>query len=284
MFNPPLPLTPLCPHDEAEQNEMDSLQRQRVAALSSGRVSDPSVTWRYLLLGKNREKQARLVQAMRDAELPESVVQRTEACAAHVFVYRNVHTNEHRLRHYTCHNRFCLMCQGSYLRQVKERALAIVPEAQHHLSFLTLTQRARPGRELSRAIASITSSFRTMRRAPGWRSRVPGGLYVIEVTTGTRGWWHAHLHAVIDTKWWPLEDLNTLWHQASHDIVHCQIEVVKGGRQHHINRYLSKYLTKAFSDDLYNHPEILAQFVATCRGRRLIQAFGAWSPKAASVA
>lgn len=278
MFLPPLPEAPIRPGSEAEQEDMVLRQRTRVKEFQAGRAKDPSFTWRTLLLGKNSDKQARLIQAMQDANLPDSVIERTEACSNHVFVYKNTYTGEHRLRHFTCHNRFCLMCQGGYTRQVREQALKLVPKPQHRLSFLTLTQRARPGVELQHAIANILSAFKAVRRSPHWKRRVTGGLYVLEVTHGSGKWWHAHLHTVIDTDFWPLELLRSLWHRACHDTAYLHIEAVEHDRRDFVNRYLSSYLGKQFSDDLYDNPQVLSTFVATMRGRRMIQAFGAWAP------
>lgn len=256
-------------------------QRDRVRGLQATRLKDPSFTWRRLLLGHNSHKQDRLIQAMRDANLPDHVVERTNACAAHAFVYKNVDTQEHRIRHFTCHNRFCLLCQASYTRHVREKALSLVPAAKKRLSFLTLTQRAVPDRDLRHAIATLLKSFRALRRTTAWVERVTGGLYVIEVTRGASGdWWHAHLHSVIDTGFWELELLHKLWSHACGETAYVHIEAVEQQRQHFISHYLSKYLTKQFSDDLYDDPLVLAAFVATMRGRRMIQAFGTWAPAA----
>lgn len=256
-------------------------QRERIAGLQAGRLKAPSFSWRTLLLANNAHKQECLINAMRDANLPDHIVERTEACSDHVFVYRNVDTNEHRLRHFTCHNRFCLLCQSSYTRHVRERALALVPAPKQRLSFMTLTQRGLPGRDLRDAIAALLKSFRAMRRSPTWNERVTGGLYVIEVTRGASGhWWHAHLHSVIDTGYWDLAVLHQLWSRSSGETAYVHIEAVEQQRQHFINHYLTKYLTKQFSDDLYDDPEVLANFVKTMRGRRMIQAFGTWAPTA----
>jgi len=279
MYLPNVPATPICPRDSEEETVIKARQANRIRDFAANRAYDKRWTWRRQLLGESYDKQQAVLEAMQLADFPTSVTERTAACGDHVWVYRNNETHEHRVRHLTCHNRFCLMCQRTYIRSVKERALQSVPAPNRRISFLTLTQRAAHNRELQEAIANIVASFRRLRASEYWKHYVEGGLYVMEITRGTQDWWHVHLHAVIDTDFWPLDQLHRAWARASRDDASCHIEAVSAERHDAINRYLTQYLTKPFPDALYDNPAILAAFVAACRGRRMIQAFGSWAPQ-----
>lgn len=279
-FLPNPPSAPVLLDGPLAEQVARATQAKRVATLAGERSTNPSRTFRDVLLGTRRDQQHRLLQAMRQANLPDKAVERVAECGKHAFVFEHQVTGELRIRHFTCHNRFCLMCQRNYIRRVKQTALSLAPEPQRRLSFLTLTQRAEAGRDLRRALGTMLQSFRRLRHTPSWKARVSGGLYVIEITRGTRNWWHVHIHAVIDTRFWPLPELHSAWAHASRADVHCHIRAVDGNRENSTLRYLNKYLSKPFSDELYQHQDALADFVAATRGRQLIQAIGTWRPAA----
>lgn len=278
MLQPPpfdIPLIYEAPEDDAATQ---SAVRNRLVALHAHRHKHHCGTLRHIYLATARRRQAALLKAMAAAGIPRSVVSATATCGRHAFVYRHSSTGEHRLRTWTCHNRFCLICQRTYLRAVRERYLAALPDPQAKLSFLTLTQRAEPGRGLRHSLTALLAAFRRLRRDPEWRSRVIGGVYVTEITRGSRQWWHVHLHLIIDTRYWPLAVLNAAWHRSARDDVYCHIQAIDDDKRHASRQYLNKYLSKPFPEEIYDNPAALTDFIASTRHRRLINTFGKWAP------
>jgi hypothetical protein len=279
LFSPPIPNPPL-EHKVADGDPAAQRDRERLATLAIRRQSDPAATWRTVALGTDANKQAQLIAAMRAADVPEHVVQRTEACCAHAFVWEHEPTHRLAIRTWRCHNRFCLLCQRAYLRQVRERTITLIPPPRHLYRFLTLTIPAKPGRHLRDAIRNLRSSFRRLRETHVWQRHVVGGLYIIEATRGTQEWWHAHLHAIIDARFMPLDQLQPAWAKAIDGPPHVHIETVWNHVRSRVNNYLSKYLSKAFSNDIYDHPQVLEDFVRALRGTRLCMPFGKWTGNA----
>lgn len=167
-----------------------------------------------------------------------------------------------------CGDRFCPICSGIQRARVRSRLTWLVDCAIVKKGYgwyaVTLTVPSEP--DLAAMIKRLSKAFRRLRQRAYWKSHVDGGASVIEVTRSAAGW-HAHIHAIVISKWMDWHKLMPLWREVS------------GGRGLYITRfqgsaaisYMTKYMTKP---DLDN--ESAAEISAALSGVRLFAPFGIW--------
>lgn len=167
-----------------------------------------------------------------------------------------------------CGCRFCPVCNRARLARIRSRIAFILDKARQdptfQLKMITLTIRNQAA--VSDGVRVLTKSFRRLRAKQAWKSRIRGGLYVIEVT-GIPGHYHVHLHVLVDLRFFPVRLLSKIWSQvAPGKIVH-----IKRLPVHAALVYITKYLTK---------PSVTGSSVpiveAGLKGARLFQPFGSW--------
>ncbi|MBA7646327.1 hypothetical protein ES703_54089 [subsurface metagenome] len=167
-----------------------------------------------------------------------------------------------------CGNRFCPVCSVPRLLRVRRRldwiCLNITPPSGYDFKFLTLTIRNQS--DLPEMLALLVKSFRRLRQRAVWKQYVRGGAFVLEVT-GRPGNWHAHLHAVIEARYFPYDKILNAWRKVSGSIGVW----IKRLPKKSIVGYLTKYLSKC------SVPENLTDDVSdSVSGFRLFQPFGTW--------
>lgn len=170
-----------------------------------------------------------------------------------------------------CKNRFCPVCSFARTRRIRARlnslCRSIKTDHQWRLRFLTLSVSNDPdARSLTK---HLIASFRKLRRRKWWRSRVRGGVSVLEIT-GSPGSWHVHIHAVIESVYLPWDDLHQLWKEISGGLG-CWIQNISPSAA---ESYLSKYLTKESV-----HEDFSSELNSAMKDLRLFQPFGEWYDK-----
>ena len=166
-----------------------------------------------------------------------------------------------------CGDRFCTVCQRKRQMDVRRRIKHLIKTVKllqyQRIRMLTLTV---PNSEvLTDQVDHLIKSFRKFRNRKYFKQAVNGGLYVIEVKRGEKGW-HAHLHIILQSDFLLAERLKKMWKSCS------------GGRSLHIAliplkmliHYVTKYITKSSDEEL---DETASKVL---RGRRLFQPFGDW--------
>jgi hypothetical protein len=132
--------------------------------------------------------------------------------------------------------------------------------------FKLLTLSIENQNDLKTQVVLLQKSFRRLRQRSVWKAHVDGGATVIEVKRGDGGW-HAHLHVLLEARYFAWSTLKANW------------EAVSGGFGCHIKRippvaivrYVTKYVTKS---DMKLPDQIAAS--DALKGTRLFQPFGAW--------
>lgn len=167
-----------------------------------------------------------------------------------------------------CGDRFCNVCTAPRRRRIRHRLNHLInhvnPPQRYTFKHITLTI---PNQHnLENAVKVLLGSFRRLRQRRSWTRHVKGGAFVIEVT-GEEGRWHAHLHIIAESDYFPVFQLSRQWAACSPGRV-VYIQVV---RKADIIRYLTKYLTKSAVSDP-SRP-VVAQALRQCR---LFQPFGNW--------
>lgn len=167
-----------------------------------------------------------------------------------------------------CGNRFCPVCSVPRLSRVRRRLNWILnnidPPRGYGIKFLTLTIRNEP--DLPAMLQHLVKSFRKLRHLSFWKNYVRGGAFVLEVT-GRPGNWHAHIHAVIESRYIPYDKILSLWIKVSGSRG-VWIEKIP---KRNVVGYLTKYLSKC------SVPEDITDDVSQAvSGYRLFQPFGGW--------
>jgi len=154
-------------------------------------------------------------------------------------------------------------------------AIARIEEAVGRMDaprFITLTLRREREETLRAMIDRLFSAFRTLRSDQRWRSRVVAGVWVLEVTRGSRGdGWHAHVHAIIDGEYYRQQELSIDWGKASKGSTIVDIRRVDSRKQ--AARYVAKYVGKGADVAAWSAAEI-CDFARGIFRRRTLGTFG----------
>lgn len=173
--------------------------------------------------------------------------------------------HEHRCKH-----RLCPRCASIRARTLSSRTLDILSRMDSP-RMITLTQRS-TDEPLGVQLRSLTAAFARLRRGNTWRSRVTGGVYLIEVTYNyATDQWHPHLHVLCDGQYFPQRDLSDAWARVTGDSSIVDIRKVHSHRA--AASYVTKYVNKTTSiRDLPD--DRICEWADQVRSIRLLQTFG----------
>lgn len=194
-------------------------------------------------------------------------------CGKYAYVFQSVEDPElYTLGGSTCHDRFCLPCG-------RERSRIIAGNVKLKLDgkparFLTLTLRSTT-EPLDELLAKLTQDFTSLRRTKLWRRRVSGGVAFLEVKwlAGTNRW-HVHLHALLQGRYVPREELSKLWLKITGTSDVIDIRIVED--EAHCTHYICKYASKPLDRTVVVVPLRLDEAIVALKGKRLCLTFGSW--------
>lgn len=194
-------------------------------------------------------------------------------CGSHAYVFQSLQDPEvYTLGGSTCHDRFCLPCG-------RERSRVIAGNVKLKLDgkparFLTLTLRSTT-EPLDDLLAKLTRDFSALRRTKLWRKRVTGGVAFLEVKwlAGTNRW-HVHLHALLQGRYVPQQELSKLWLKITGTSDVIDIRIVED--EAHCTHYICKYASKPLDRTVVVVPLRLDEAVVALKGKRLCLTFGSW--------
>lgn len=171
------------------------------------------------------------------------------------------------LRPYMCHERMCLQCQRAYSRKMNRKVNARF-QAMQHPKFVTLTLKAND-HTCDHESTRILRSFQRLRRTDFWKTHVKGGLWALEMVPRSDGrTHHVHLHALVDSRFLPVQLLSKKWLEITGDS--WKVDVQKPYAKD--PRYICKYVTKGVSALPVNaNPWEHAERI---HGRRMFGTFG----------
>jgi hypothetical protein len=194
-------------------------------------------------------------------------------CGSHAYVFQSVEDPDvYTLGGSTCHDRFCLPCGRERSRIIAQNVKLRV--AGKKARFLTLTLRSHT-EPLDELLAKLTQDFAALRRAALWRKRVTGGVAFLEVKWIQRTHrWHVHLHALLQGRFIPREELSELWLKITGTSEVIDIRIVDDERQ--CTHYICKYASKPLDRTVVVQPLRLDEAVLALKGKRLCLTFGSW--------
>lgn len=229
---------------------------------------------------ETRERIASALQATIDQEPFERVVTelspaqrllgRLRDCCKNPQIVQNETTGEVHVSESRCRSRICPRCGKVRTRQLRvklEKLVALIDSPR----MLTLTL-ASSNDPLSDQLARLQECFRRLRRRKKWKSKITGGLNVVEITWNhARHQWHPHIHALIDGDYWKQSEIADEWETVTGDSRIVDIRMIYG-RQAAIG-YVTKYVAKS---QLSEHipPDRIVEWAMNTHGARMVGTFG----------
>lgn len=167
-----------------------------------------------------------------------------------------------------CGHRFCPVC--AFRRSIRIRLILghllkssrDIPEAR--IKMLTLS--VKNCSDLPGGIKHLVKSFRRLRQRSLWKRYVFGGAFVIEIK-GRPGNWHPHIHAIIQSYWFPWAQLRAAWFDVSGGSAVWIADVSDTKAKFYVTKYITKADVPAEDIDVVS---------AALRRFRLFSRFGLW--------
>lgn len=234
--------------------------------------SEPTLSeiWRHSCWRRDRRK---VWDAIRRTNQSVSRTMAFCDCGASAFVYRTPEPpHEYFLAGSSCHDRFCVPCarvRGDRL------ALTILDTLDGRpVRFVTLTLK-HAQQPLSDQLDHLYASFRRLRQTALWKKACKGGCAILEIThSDTSNAWHPHFHVLVHGGYVPQALLKAAWLKATGDSSIVDIRMVQS--EHHISRYVSKYVSKPFDRSVIDRPSLLDELILGVHKRRMVITFGTW--------
>lgn len=211
----------------------------------------------------------RVYVALMAAGRPAVRVERFRCCGAAPRLF--VAEDEAKLHAQFCHDRWCQTCQRRAAAHVRQQLMTAFRPGDTRLVTLTLRHGDTP---LKAQIKRLRTSFQALRRDPVWSRNCDGGAAMVEVIIGRDGRWHPHLHILVVGRWMDQRELSRAWHSITGDS--SIVDVRACSDDGHAVVYVSKYLTKPVSHDIYRDPRKLAEAVQALHHVKMLSSFGTW--------
>lgn len=237
---------------------------------------DPLQTWNASInfrhSGWNHDRR-RVYEALRRTGQSGSRLHDFTSCGKHAYVFQSVEDPAvYTLGGSTCHDRFCLPCGRERSRVIAGNVKLKVEGKKAR--FLTLTLRS-DNEPLTELLAKLTQDFTSLRRTKLWRKRVTGGVAFLEVKwKDNTQRWHVHLHALLQGRYVPREDVSKTWLKITGTSEVIDIRIVEN--EAHCTHYICKYASKPLDKTVLVEPLRLDEAIVALKGKRLCMTFGSW--------
>lgn len=167
-----------------------------------------------------------------------------------------------------CGDRMCSICSKSRSFKIRSRLEAFfkIIRLKKGEKYAHVVLTVKNQENLRQMLKSLVRCFRTLRNRRSWRYHVSGGAFVLEVA-GREGDWHAHLHIICQSRYFPQRLLLANWRAVAGNAG----AFIKATPLHALSFYLTKYITKPFSATIPS-----GEVSAALSGLRLFQPFGSW--------
>lgn len=192
-------------------------------------------------------------------------------CGSGAFLYRSTDGQDLTIRSNKCHDRWCLACQRERAASIANALLQVMSARRCRFATLTLRHSRTP---MADQVDRLFRSFVALRRRKWWKEHVIGGGYFLEIKTGRDGLWHVHLHLIIEGRFLPQRELSTEWHAVTGDSSIVDVRQIRDDGE--AAGYVTKYVTKPASHEVYADPGRLDEMICGLRGRRVCGTFGTW--------
>jgi hypothetical protein len=236
----------------------------------------------------------RIAFAMRSCTPPEKSIEqidrqvdRFENCGAGCTTQWSEELQKRRLAGQYCKSRHCEPCaraKAARIRANLQKELADIGTNTHRFFTFTLRHTDAP---LKEQIEKLYRSFKALRKTQVWRETQRGGCFMLEVklvepknlvrADGTPSRpleWHPHFHVVADGSWVSIEAIKNEWHRITGDSWCVDVRALP--RSNDVAAYVTKYVTKGTSPEVWRHHEFAVEWIEASRGLRTCSTYGSW--------
>jgi hypothetical protein len=215
------------------------------------------------------EMQTDLVEALQKTEHHTYLVPKVAACHKSFRHWRCERNHDWAEAENSCSVRVCPHCSHRRSKILAERTQSFIV-GKPRLRYVVLAERNSD--DLQKGIASLWESWTRLRRSVRWKRKVQGSIVALEVTYNRdEGTWHPHLNVLMEGEYFPFEELNQAWIEATNHA--GQTSFIRAADEGTVFE-LIKYVTKV--SDLLDNPGALDTFLTASHGRRLIRTYGSF--------
>lgn len=227
-------------------------------------------TWRH---SHWKERRERVRQTLLQTGASEATINRFDECGSECVVQYSPSRDTWRLRANYCHNRHCEPCRRQQANRLAMNIREKLAEARPGtIRFITLTL-AHKDEPLLEQVKRLLASFRRLRSHAAWKASQDGGVAMVEIKLGNSGW-HAHLHVLSEGRWIDQHALSAAWHKATGDSWVVDVRRVDDGAK--ASAYITKYVTKGCSTNVWLDRSRAQEYVIATRGLRAASTYGTW--------
>ena len=213
------------------------------------------------------ELQKTLVDALSQTEHHTHLVPKVAACHKSFRHWRCEKNHDWAEAENSCSVRVCPHCSHRRSKIIAERTQSFIV-GKDRLRYVVLAERN--SKDLQEGIASLWASWTRLRRSVRWKRKVAGCIVALEVTYNRDdSTWHPHLNVLMEGEYFPFEELNQAWIEATNHI--GQTSFIRAADENTVHE-LIKYVTKV--TDLLDDTAALDEFLTASHGRRLIRTYG----------
>lgn len=219
-------------------------------------------------------KRQRVRAALVRTSLNVFALDRFDQCGSAAHVEWSEQEQRHRVTANYCKNRHCEPCMRARATKVRlnlSEKLQDGDERKHRLITLTLKHSEQ---SLPDQLKRLYKSFSKLRGKAVWKRSQTGGAFMCEVKLGEDGRWHPHLHIVSEGGWLDQRKLSAAWHEVTGDSWVVDIRLLS--RTKDAIGYVSKYITKGCSDNVWQDEDKATEWVIASRSLRICSTFGTW--------
>ena len=248
---------------------------------------DLPATYAELRHSRAASRRAKALRLLSDS-LPVSDhrIRRFLSCGRVAWLWRAPDADAYRLRCTKCRDALCPACQQDRARFIRSvvkdwlRAPVHDPDPRvrtrldaMQLKHTVLTLHCEPD-DLRARISRILAAFRRLRAHKWWRSKVAGGIWFLHVKwQSDKGWYHVHLHLLVDAEFLPQHELSDHWKTATTDSDVVWIKRIKS--LSYVANYIARYVSRP-ADVLGWQTTPAVDAVLAMAGRRSFGTFGTW--------
>lgn len=222
-----------------------------------------------------RPKRAKVRTTLVTAGANRFAMERFDACGSDCAIEYSEELKKHRVRANYCRSRHCEPCmraKGNKICSNLKKRLEQHTEGRYRFITLTLKHTHTP---LAEQIKRLYRCFRKLRNSKEWKRTQRGGAFMLEVKRSKDGkLWHPHLHIASEGSFLDKRDLSEMWFRATGDSFIADIRSI--GTSKDMAFYVSKYVTKGTSNDVWNDESLAQEWILASKGVRMCATFGTW--------
>lgn len=218
------------------------------------------------------QRRKRTWDAFQRVHLPLTRLDRFAECGSGLWVGFDSDSGDIALQCNCCHDRFCVPCSTVDAAILAEQLQIAMEVRRCRFATLTLRHSDTP---LKAQLDRLYQSFNRLRERAWWKACVDGGATFLELKLGKKdGLWHVHMHLIVTGTYMDQRQLSLEWHAVTGDSSIVDVRAIPDSKD--VARYVTKYVTKPASTEVYEVPDRLDEMIISLRGRRLCTTFGTW--------